>query len=42
LEKPKLIIIAGPNGAGKSTVSNDIVAEFNINAFDFDKEYYNK
>ena len=40
MSKPKLIIIAGPNGAGKSTLSSDIVANYNLTPFDFDKEYY--
>ena len=37
---PVLTIIAGPNGAGKSTHSKDLVAHLEIDAFDFDKEFY--
>jgi predicted ABC-type ATPase len=35
-----LIVIGGPNGAGKSTTSTDLLKEYNIRAFDFDKVYY--
>lgn len=35
-----LTIIAGPNGAGKSTHSKELLAHLNIEAFDFDKEFY--
>lgn len=35
---PYLSIIAGPNGAGKSTMSQSILLERGITAFDFDKE----
>lgn len=38
---PVLTIIAGPNGAGKSSNSKDLLAEWNIEAFDFDKAFYN-
>lgn len=37
---PVLIIIAGPNGAGKSTHSKDLISDFGIESFDFDKEFY--
>ena len=37
---PVLTIIAGPNGAGKSTHSKELLADFGIEAFDFDKEFY--
>jgi predicted ABC-type ATPase len=37
---PVLSIIAGPNGAGKSTHSKELLADFGIEAFDFDKEFY--
>lgn len=36
---PYLSIIAGPNGAGKSTMSQSLLLERNITAFDFDKEF---
>ena len=38
---PRLTIIAGPNGAGKSTFSKKLLEEQGIEAFDFDKEFYN-
>ena len=38
---PRLTIIAGPNGAGKSTSSKSLLQERGIEAFDFDKEFYN-
>jgi predicted ABC-type ATPase len=38
---PRLTIIAGPNGAGKSTSSKSLLKEQGIEAFDFDKEFYN-
>ncbi len=38
---PRLTIIAGPNGAGKSTISKSLLEEQGIEAFDFDKEFYN-
>jgi len=34
------IVIAGPNGAGKSTSSKRIVEEYGIEAFDWDKHFY--
>ncbi|MDW3209283.1 MAG: zeta toxin family protein [Reichenbachiella sp.] len=37
---PTLTVIAGPNGAGKSSHSKSLVADFGIEAFDFDKEFY--
>jgi predicted ABC-type ATPase len=37
---PVLTIIAGPNGAGKSTHSKELLSDFGIEAFDFDKEFY--
>lgn len=37
---PILTIIAGPNGAGKSTHSKELLTDFGIEAFDFDKEFY--
>jgi len=37
---PVLTIIAGPNGAGKSTHSNELLIDFGIEAFDFNKEFY--
>lgn len=37
---PRLVIIGGPNGAGKSTTSADLLEDFNIEAFDFDKRFY--
>lgn len=37
---PVLIIIAGPNGAGKSTHSRDLIKDYGIESFDFDKEFY--
>jgi predicted ABC-type ATPase len=37
---PVLTIIAGPNGAGKSTHSNELLSDFGVEAFDFDKEFY--
>jgi predicted ABC-type ATPase len=37
---PVLTVIAGPNGAGKSTHSKELLADFGIEAFDFDKEFY--
>ena len=37
---PVLSIIAGPNGAGKSTHSNELLTDLEIEAFDFDKEFY--
>ena len=38
---PSLVIIAGPNGAGKSTTSTKLLEDRGIEAFDFDKEFYN-
>ncbi|XOV92162.1 MAG: zeta toxin family protein [Bacteroidota bacterium] len=35
-----LIIIAGPNGAGKSTIGKSLIPEYQVEIFDFDKEYY--
>jgi len=37
---PVLTIIAGPNGAGKSTHSKELLSDFGIEAFDFDKEFH--
>jgi predicted ABC-type ATPase len=37
---PVLTIIAGPNGAGKSTHSKELLTDFGIEAFDFDKEFH--
>jgi adenylate kinase family enzyme len=37
---PVLTVIAGPNGAGKSTHSKELLSDFGIEAFDFDKEFY--
>lgn len=37
---PVLTIIAGPNGAGKSTHSKELLSDFGIEAFDFNKEFY--
>jgi len=37
---PVLTIIAGPNGAGKSTHSKELLSDFGIEAFDFDREFY--
>lgn len=37
---PVLSIIAGPNGAGKSTHSKELLTDLEIEAFDFDKEFY--
>jgi shikimate kinase len=38
---PRLSIIAGPNGAGKSTSSKSLLQDLGLEAFDFDKEFYN-
>jgi predicted ABC-type ATPase len=37
---PVLTIVAGPNGAGKSTHSKELLSDFGIEAFDFDKEFH--
>jgi len=37
---PVLTIIAGPNGAGKSSNSKELLSDWNIEAFDFDKAFY--
>jgi predicted ABC-type ATPase len=37
---PVLSIVAGPNGAGKSTHSKELLSDFGIEAFDFDKEFH--
>jgi predicted ABC-type ATPase len=37
---PVLTVVAGPNGAGKSTHSKELLSDFGIEAFDFDKEFY--
>ena len=37
---PVLTLIAGPDGAGKSTHSKELLADFGIEAFDFNKEFY--
>jgi predicted ABC-type ATPase len=37
---PILSIIAGPNGAGKSTHSKELLSDFGVEAFDFNKEFY--
>ena len=37
---PVLSIIAGPNGAGKSSHSKELLSQWNIEAFDFDKVFY--
>jgi predicted ABC-type ATPase len=36
---PILTIVAGPNGCGKSTHSKELVADFGIECFDFNKEF---
>ncbi|WOK04834.1 zeta toxin family protein [Imperialibacter roseus] len=36
---PFFIVIAGPNGAGKSTTSKEILRPYEIEAFDWDKEF---
>ena len=40
MNQPTLVIIAGPNGAGKSSLSKFLLSDFEIEAFDFDKEFY--
>lgn len=35
-------MIAGPNGAGKSTTSQKILSPFEIEAFDWDKQFQSK
>lgn len=37
---PVLTVIGGPNGAGKSTHSKELLEDYGIEAFDFDKSFY--
>ena len=37
---PFLYLIGGPNGSGKSTLSADLLQQYNLTAFDWDKEFY--
>lgn len=36
---PTLFIVAGPNGAGKTSLSNDILKQHKVEAFDWDLEF---